>query len=594
MLTDRVLCFQNSVEQGRKPYFTAYECDQEFPAATAEEGPALEEIINNQNVLIQLSKIMGEIYRLARLAAVRKGKPRSMLEVVEEQGKLFVLHTHLENFLHELPTNLAYTSTTELQTYPAEKHPIGDPFVGFLHMQYHFSIILLHRPYMMNPLPDIGTEFSPYLHQELCASSASHITNIAQTLLEKDNMEIFHCPTRGVQHTVHCVIASATVHQAKMMHSVDATESEVAKQQYLASMGVLKALSHISPSHNFVTAMKDAELAHMYGQMAVNTIEMPLTMNQSHSQPVPPPSQAQPSESIIYSTHDGRLTRSQSDMSTSDMGDIDAASNPTSPIHPHISNLASRANKVVSNTSSFLRHSSAVMTDPMRYAALMQQQQGEAMRNISPPNYIDRHQQFVRPMGHSISISQDDLILPMLPPAPVPNRSQSTNRLIPNRSRSWMQKAAIGFNAIPYKPKRDAIGKLSNVSPSTSGNPRNNGASPQRGMSPTPSRTTSTPRTAPYGRPIQLGHHRRHTISAVTSDQEPEAPRYTHGRPHTWTSTPGPSVDPGMMLHIASPLQVSPEEDIRESMMVDTTNPSDESMVQFLMNDTLQWDMLPQ
>jgi hypothetical protein len=48
------------------------------------------------------------------------------------------------------------------------------------------------------------------------------------------------------------------------------------------------------------------------------------------------------------------------------------------------------------------------------------------------------------------------------------------------------------------------------------------------------------------------------------------------------------------MLHIVPPLQVSPEEDLRDSMMVDSANPTDDSMVQFLMNDTLQWDMLPQ
>jgi hypothetical protein len=553
----------------------------------------LEEIINNQNVLIQLSKIMGEIYRLARLAAVRKGKARSMLQVVEEQGKLFVLHTHLENFLHELPANLTYTPATDLQSYPAEKHLIGDAFVGFLHMQYHFSIILLHRPYMISPLPDIGSEFTPYLHHDLCASSASHITNIAQTLLDKDDLELFHYPTRGVQHTIHCVTASATIHQAKMIHSYNTPEEQVAKQQYLTSMSILKSLSQISPSHGFITALKDAELAHMYEQMAVSSMEMqvPASIPQQHAQSSQP-------EASIFSNR-CRLTRSQSDISTSDIAELDSTSNPSSPVGSlHMSNLAARANKLASKNSNnppFLRRSSAAMIDPMRYAALMQQQQGEAMRNISPPNYIDRHQQFVRPMGHSISISQDDMMMPMIPPAPVPNRSQSTNRLLPNRSRSWMQRAASGLNVIPYKPKRDAIGKPSNVSPSTSGMPRNKGlSSPQRGMSPTPSRTTSTPRAAPYGRPTQLGHHRRHTISAVSSDQEPEIPRYAQGRPHTWTSTPGPSVDPSLMLHIVPPLQVSPEEDLPDSMMVDSANPTDDSMVQFLMNDTLQWDMLPQ
>lgn len=594
-LTSSFILGGNSVEQGRKPHFTSNECDQEFPIATAEEGPELEDIISNQNVLIQLSKIMGEIYRLARLIAFRKGRPRSMLEVVEEQGKLFVLHTHLENFLHELPASMVYTPTADPYSYPAEKHPISDPFVGFLHMQYHFSIIMLHRPYMMSPLPEIGTEFTPYLHHDLCASSASHITNIAQILLERDDMNEFFYPTRGVQHTIHFVIASATVHQSKGIQTYDSPDHEVAKQQYLTSMNILKALSKISPSQSFVNAIKDAELAHMYGRMAVSNTDMQLPQQQPQTPHSDTTSFADPS----------RFQRSYSDLTSTELAELESRQRSHSPasFHPHISQLASRANKLSPKRSSFIRHSSAIMSDPLNYAALMHQQQSEAMRNINPPNYIDRYQQFARPMGHSIGMSQDDLMMPsgmpsMLPPAPVPNRSQSTNRLIPSRPRSWAQKAVSGFNVIPYKPKHDVVGKLSNISPSTSSSsPRNKNASPQRGLSPAPSRTSSTPRAAPYGRPTSLGHHRRHTISALTSDQEPEAPRYNQQeRPHTWTSTPGPSIDPSLMLNIATPLHASVTEDMRESMMVDgnAATDNDESMVQLLMNDSLQWDMLPQ
>ncbi|KAI8575390.1 hypothetical protein K450DRAFT_262017 [Umbelopsis ramanniana AG] len=584
-----------SVEQGRKPHFTSNECDQEFPNATAEEGPELEDIISNHNVLIQLSKIMGEIYRLARLIAFRKGRPRSMLEVVEEQGKLFVLHTHLENFLHELPATLAYTPTTDPYSYPADKHQISDSFVGFLHMQYHFSIILLHRPYMMSPLPEIGTEFTPYLHRDLCASSASHITNIAQILLDKDDINEFFYPTRGVQHTIHFVIASATVHQSKAMQSYDGPDHEIAKQQYLTSMNILKALSKISPSQSFVNAIKDAELAHMYGRMAVSNMDMQGPQQQPQT----------PHPEAVSFRAPSRLQRSHSDLTSPELAELECHQTPNSPasFHSQISQLASRANKRSPNSSSMLRHSSAVMSDPLNYAALMHQQQGEAMRNINPPNYIDRYQQFARPLGHSIGMSQDDLMMPsvlpsMLPPAPVPNRSQSTNRLIPSRPRSWVQKAVSGFNVIPYKPKRDGISKLSNISPSTSSsNPRNKNASPQRGLSPAPSRTNSTPRVAPYGRPVSLGHHRRHTISAVTSDQESETQRYNqHGRPHTWTSAPGPSADLNLMLNIATPLNANAADDMRESMMVDSNAAADtdDSMVQLLMNDSLQWDMLPQ
>ncbi|KAI9315895.1 fungal-specific transcription factor domain-containing protein [Dichotomocladium elegans] len=262
-----------SIEQGREPSFTTNDCTTEYPLATSEEGPLLEEVVTNNNLVIQLSKTLSEIYHTIRRVNLRQsaqGDQRSQVQIVEEQVALFLLNAHLENFVHELPVSLSYTPTTDSNlNYPADKQPITSPFVAFLHMTYHFSVILLHRHYMIHSLPDIDAETEPYPHQQLCASAASNITTIAETLFDSYDFDVFHCPTRGVQHTIHCVTMAATIHRAEMANP-DPNLAEIAKQQYDKARSILTRLAPESPAMEFQSQMKEAELAHMYGRMAVD------------------------------------------------------------------------------------------------------------------------------------------------------------------------------------------------------------------------------------------------------------------------------------------------------------------------------------
>ncbi|KAI8145110.1 fungal-specific transcription factor domain-containing protein [Fennellomyces sp. T-0311] len=261
-----------SIEQGREPYFANIECTTEYPLATSEEGPYLEEVVTNNNVVIQLARILSDILLMSRRVTTRQhaqGDQRSQVQIIEEQGKLFLLNTHLENFVHELPASLTYAPTQNQASYPVDKQPINNVFVGFLHMTFHCSMILLHRHYVLHPLPPCDIEMEPYPHQQLCASSASNITQIAETILESQAMDAFSYPTRGIQHTIHCVTMAATVHREEMA-SHDKAIADNAKQQYLKSLNILNRLAAESPAMEFHSHIKEAELAQMYGRMAVD------------------------------------------------------------------------------------------------------------------------------------------------------------------------------------------------------------------------------------------------------------------------------------------------------------------------------------
>ncbi|GAA5799185.1 fungal-specific transcription factor domain-containing protein [Helicostylum pulchrum] len=240
-----------SIEQGHTTHFQVQKCKAGFPLVTGEEGPALEELVTNQNIFIQLGKVLSEIYVMSRSITKRQelqGDKRSREQTIEEQARLFSLHTHLENFLYEVPPTLIYPPTQDTENYPAEKQVIGDPFIGFLHMTYHFSVILLHRTYTSLSPPKTEYNFITYPHRKLCATSASNITTIAETLYEMYPTYTFSYPTRGVQHTIHCLATASTIHKYEMMHGEDETTRESAKQQYMLTLNIMQQLSNQSPS----------------------------------------------------------------------------------------------------------------------------------------------------------------------------------------------------------------------------------------------------------------------------------------------------------------------------------------------------------
>lgn len=244
-----------SIEQGHKPYFDVHSCTTGFPLVTGEEGPALEELITNQNIFIQLCKVLSDIYTMSRRIALRQqaqGDSRNNDQIIEEQARLFSLHTHLENFLFEIPPSLVYPPTQDTDNYPVEKQQaMSDPFIGFLHMTYHFSVILLHCRYAQRPLPETEFGFVAYPHRRLCAVSASNITGIVETMFDIFPNYTFNYPARGVQHTVHCLAIAAHIHKYEMENGSDENVRVSARLQYMLTVDMMQTLAGQSPSAEF-------------------------------------------------------------------------------------------------------------------------------------------------------------------------------------------------------------------------------------------------------------------------------------------------------------------------------------------------------
>jgi hypothetical protein len=229
-----------SIEQGRDTYFEASKCVAGYPVATTEENSVYEDAITNHNILIQLSKILSVTYSIKRRFTIRKqtqGNQRTKEQTVEEQSWLFSIHTHLENFFYEIS-----------QDSFAESQTTQDPYIGLIYMTYYFCIILLHRSYIENPLDETEYNFAPYPHRRLCVNAASNITSIAESLQKRFPIHVFALPIRGVQHTIHCLAAAATIHQHEMLHTEDAMATKMANGWYLSTVKMVQSLSMQSPS----------------------------------------------------------------------------------------------------------------------------------------------------------------------------------------------------------------------------------------------------------------------------------------------------------------------------------------------------------
>lgn len=440
-----------SIEQAREPYFSNADCTTEYPSVTSEEGPWLEEVVISNTALIQLSRTLSEIYATIRRVTARQnaqGEKRSPVQVLEEQGKLFLLHTHLENFIHELPAALSYAPTTQiiagvLPAYPAEKQAIGNVFAAFLHMTYHFSMILLHRHYLLHPLP-VGTinnndMMEPYQHQQLCAWSASNITAIAETLLETQPIDVFSYPTRGVQHTIHCLTSAATIHHYEMANP-DKMIAQVAQQQYSRTLSVLNRLAAESPAIELQAHIKeqDAELAQLYGRMVVDPARAVSSSSDSNTTPVTmaAPATPMPQQDPLALSSDTSSASSSPVMSSPARGIrrhtltgpgshlMQMAMNNTPPQQQQQQQQQQTMPYMLDGGgASSLFSSSAAFSDPSRFASLMmrggttnmpiynhhqqplpvQQQQTQHFSN--PQAYLQRKSR----LRHPMSYSQEDL-----------------------------------------------------------------------------------------------------------------------------------------------------------------------------------------
>ncbi|KAI9488537.1 fungal-specific transcription factor domain-containing protein [Zychaea mexicana] len=131
----------------------------------------------------------------------------------------------------------------------------------FLYMSFHFTAILLHRPY---------GEASAY-HREQCFIAALAITQIASELIQTGGVEcLYYCP-RGVQQVIHYLAASITIHRLLTSPSVlastatatrsiqkdSATTEKRAREACDKSLDIIHQLIKVSPAVEIYTDRRE-------------------------------------------------------------------------------------------------------------------------------------------------------------------------------------------------------------------------------------------------------------------------------------------------------------------------------------------------
>lgn len=519
--------------------------------------------------MFQLMRILGSTTKFVRLMASRR-KPstqRTKRQLLEENARFLTCRVSLDNFLQSLPSSLVYMPSNYEPSYPSAKDTMPSSFTAYLHMTYHLAVILLHRAYTMYPFPTVPGLETPYLHREICAASASHITNIVSGIVNQANSQQFMQSIRGAQHTIHCLTAAITVHNHLMNIPITEQVSQVAKEQYELSLSLLHDIAMESPSLEFQSRFKETELTLLYGQMAVNPTNTISSPSEQHIPSTPTSTASIPAPTATQIT--SRQQAAQKQRRNSGPAMTMRQNNGLQRMGSNIPMADSRRMNAISPQPShattpaplsmLMQSSVALMGNDAanRFAAIFQQQQ----QNVPQwRGYASSSQQQI-PGGGQMGSGGDPIshggsrFLHHLPPhfqrqqdlydesamqvammnSPVPMRTQSATYRMGGRAATWSQGTAPNIyqysrptsqlqNSVAASDPMMMFDSYSQQLLPTGRSPTvssvNRSQVPLSGNNaaggPTPSRTTSTPRASPYTtqrRPATIGHHRRHTIS---------------------------------------------------------------------------------
>ncbi|ORZ20517.1 fungal-specific transcription factor domain-domain-containing protein [Absidia repens] len=272
-----------SIENGRETSFNTSQCSTDYPSPNGGDLDDDGELVTRHNLVIRLARTLSDIYGFSQRLGSRQqiqGTVRTSNQQIEEEGRLLVLQTALETYLRDISIMSSFDltpSTTEIGKYPVELGTsIPNVFTGFLHMVYHYSIILLHRHHVLYPITkqsnNDGIHPPPFPHQQLCATSASIINNIAESIMESSAaLDVFHYPTCGVQFTILCVTMAIAVHKFEMETAQDDHRKSMASTLYWQALSIINRLATETSAIEITYLAKDAELAELCGKLAMDS-----------------------------------------------------------------------------------------------------------------------------------------------------------------------------------------------------------------------------------------------------------------------------------------------------------------------------------
>ncbi|CAO3592084.1 unnamed protein product [Absidia cylindrospora] len=297
-----------SIEEGRETSFNASQCSTGYPSPNDGDVDNDGELVTRHNLVIRLARTLSDIYGFSRRLGSRQqiqGTVRTSNQQIEEEGRLLILQTTLETYLRDISIMSSFDftpTTTEIGKYPVELGTaLPNVFTGFLHMMYHYSTILLHRHHVLYPISKQGDNDGihppPFPHQQLCATSASIINNIAESIMESSaTLDVFHYPTRGVQFTILCVTMAIAVHKFEMETAQDDHRKSMARNLYWQALSIINRLATETSAIEITYLAKDAELAELCGKLAMDSNN---SINSSSSNKINPVLQSLSTESNI-------------------------------------------------------------------------------------------------------------------------------------------------------------------------------------------------------------------------------------------------------------------------------------------------------
>ncbi|OZJ02379.1 hypothetical protein BZG36_04441 [Bifiguratus adelaidae] len=237
--------------------------DHSFPVATTDESIQDEAAIIDFNYFLQMTDVIGQICEF-NLYGKSVGH-KDHRQVTREYGRLVSFQSQLDAFLHQelLKTpKLVYGPSYESASYPAPGQGT-DVFTGMLHMLYHTAVVLLHRPYMNDPLPKSTPHFPAFNHFDLSLSSASTVTHIAEHMAHNFEALFDEVPIAGCQYMTYCLSIAATVHRQILKHP---TFGRSANSEYALTIHLLKQVYHLSTaSRNSVRPDPPRHESTLYG-----------------------------------------------------------------------------------------------------------------------------------------------------------------------------------------------------------------------------------------------------------------------------------------------------------------------------------------
>ncbi|KAI7852440.1 fungal-specific transcription factor domain-containing protein [Circinella umbellata] len=224
---------------GRASVFEERDCDVPFPTVDDDQKISVNSSKENNDVrppisllesfiqLIKICDILGHVLKNIYYAKARHNAGTQHIDHV-----LSALNQQLTNWFNSMPASLRFDISGD-----NGENIFNTPSpVSQLHMIYHTTVILLHRPFIPGPSSSLLASSSSSLPSyNICISAANSILDIVSTMLSKNNLRYVS------NFTVYYIFTAAII----FMKSATAADSEKSFESKVKINKIMRAYDEI-------------------------------------------------------------------------------------------------------------------------------------------------------------------------------------------------------------------------------------------------------------------------------------------------------------------------------------------------------------